>query len=151
MSIESVMPSNHLILCRPLLLLPSIFPSIRVFSNESLGKTLMLRLKAGGERDDRGWDGWVASLTQWTWVWASSESWWWIRKPGMLQSMGSQRVGHDWAPELNWTAFPMIQLVILNWWYPNTKLKNFFFKEMFWGFSEKVYVADVIGTQKNIG
>ena len=60
----------------------------------------------GGEGDDmvgRRWDGWMASLTPWTWVWASSGSWWWIGKPGMLQSMGSQRVGHDWATELNWT------------------------------------------------
>ena len=61
------------------------------------------RLKAGGEGDDRGWDGWMASPTGWTWVWVSSGSWWWTRKPGVLQSMGSQRVGHDWATELNWT------------------------------------------------
>ena len=61
------------------------------------------RLKAGGEGDDRGWDGWMASPTRWTWVWASSRNWWWTGKPGMLQSMGSQRVGHDWATELNWT------------------------------------------------
>ena len=60
------------------------------------------RLKAGGEGVDRGWDGWMASLTGWTWVWANSRSWWWTRKPGMLQSMGSQRVGHAWATELNW-------------------------------------------------
>ena len=59
------------------------------------------RLKAGGEGDDRGWDGWMASLTHWTWVWASSGSWWWTGKPGVLQSMGSPRVGHDWAAELN--------------------------------------------------
>ena len=57
-----------------------------------------------GEEDDRGWDGWMASLTQWTWVWASSRSWWWTGKPGVLQSMGSQRVRHDWATELNWCA-----------------------------------------------
>ena len=63
------------------------------------------RLKAGKEGDDRGWDGWMASLTQWTWVWASSVSWWWRRKPGMLQSMGLQRVGHDWVTELNWLNF----------------------------------------------
>ena len=63
---------------------------------DSLEKTLMLeRLKAGGEGDDRGWDGWMASPTRWTWVWASSGSWW-TGKPGALQSMGSQRVGHDW-------------------------------------------------------
>ena len=62
------------------------------------------RLKAGGEGDDRGWDGWMASPTQWTWVWASSRSWWWTRRPGVLQSVGSQRVRHDWATELNWTG-----------------------------------------------
>ena len=57
------------------------------------------RLKAGGEGDDRGWDGWMVSPTQWTWVWLGSGSWWWIDKPGMLQSMGSQRVGQlsDWT------------------------------------------------------
>ena len=60
------------------------------------------RLKAGGEDDDEGWDGWMALPTQWTWVWASSGSWWWTGKPVMLQSMGLQRVGHDWATELNW-------------------------------------------------
>ena len=60
------------------------------------------RLKAG-EGDNKEWDGWIASLTRWTWVWASSRSWWWTGKPGVLQSMGSQRVGHDWATELNWT------------------------------------------------
>ena len=46
--------------------------------------------------------GWMASLTQWTWVWASSGSWWWTGKPGVLQSMGLQRSGHDWVTELNW-------------------------------------------------
>ena len=58
------------------------------------------RLKAGGEGDDRGWDGCMASLTQWTWVWASSRSWWWTGKPGVLQFMGLQRVGHDWVTKL---------------------------------------------------
>ena len=60
------------------------------------------RLKVGGEGDDRGWGGWMASPTQWTWVWASSRSWWWTGRPGMLQYKGSQRVRHDWATELNW-------------------------------------------------
>ena len=70
---------------------------------DSLEKTLMLeRLKAGGEGDDRGWDGWMASLTQWTWGWVNSGRWWWTGRPGVLQFMGSQRVGHDWATELNW-------------------------------------------------
>ena len=59
------------------------------------------RLKAGGEGDDREWDDWMASLTQWTWVWANSRRWWRTGRPGMLQSVGSQRVGHDWATELN--------------------------------------------------
>ena len=61
------------------------------------------RLKAGGEGDHRGWDGRMASPTQWTWVWVDSGSWWWTGRPGVLQSMGSQRVGHDWETELNWT------------------------------------------------
>ena len=60
------------------------------------------RLKAGGEGDDRGWGGWMESPTRWTWVWASSGSWWWTGKPGVLESMGSQRVRYDWATELNW-------------------------------------------------
>ena len=61
--------------------------------------------KTEGRRrgDDRGWDGWMASPTQWTWVWVSSRSWWWRGKPGVLQSMGSQRVGHNWATELDLT------------------------------------------------
>ena len=63
------------------------------------------RLKAGeeGDNDDREWDGWMASLTQWTWVWVSSGNWWWAGRPGMLQSMGLQIDGHDWVTELNWT------------------------------------------------
>ena len=59
-------------------------------------------LGAGGEGDDRGWDGWMASPTWWTWIWVNSRSWWWTGRPGMLQFMGSQRVGHDWVTELNW-------------------------------------------------
>ena len=59
------------------------------------------RLKAGGDGDDWGWDGWMASSIQWTWVWVNSGSWWWTGRPGVLWSMGSQRVGHDWVTELN--------------------------------------------------
>ena len=55
---------------------------------------------AGGEGDDRGWDGWMASLTRWTWVCVNSGSWWWTGRPGVLQFMGSQRVRHDWLTEL---------------------------------------------------
>ena len=58
------------------------------------------RLKAGGEGDDREWDGWMASPTQWTWVWLNSRSWWWTGRPGLLQFTGSQSVRHDWATEL---------------------------------------------------
>ena len=61
------------------------------------------RLKAGGEGDDRVGDGWMASPIQWTWVWIGSGSWWWMGKPGVLQSTGSQRVGHNRATELNWS------------------------------------------------
>ena len=116
MSTESVMPSNHLILCHPLLFLPSIFPSIRVFSKEPTHwKRLWCweRLRAGGEGEDRGWDVWVILQTQWMWIWASSRSWWWTRKPGMLQFMGSQRVGHNSATELNWTNKTVSKCVIL--------------------------------------
>ena len=65
-------------------------------------------LGAGGEGDDWGWDGWMASWTRWTWIWMNSESWWWTGRPGVLLFMGSQRVEHDWATELNWryTLFP---------------------------------------------
>ena len=61
------------------------------------------RLKAAWEGDDRGWDGWMTSLMQWTWLWVGSGSWWWTERPGVLQSMWSQRVRHDWVTELNWT------------------------------------------------
>ena len=58
------------------------------------------RLREEGERDNRGWDGWMASPSQWTWFWVDSSSWWWTGRPGVLGFMGSQRVGHDWATEL---------------------------------------------------
>ena len=61
------------------------------------------RLRAGGEGDHRGWDGWMASPTRWTWVWVDARSWWWTGRPGVLRFMGSQRVGCDWT-ELNWTV-----------------------------------------------
>ena len=69
------------------------------------------RLKAGGEGADRGCDGWMASPTWWTWVWAGSRSWWWTGKPGVLQSMGSQEVRHDWVTELtDWVQSPVWEL-----------------------------------------
>ena len=63
-------------------------------------------LGTGGEGDDRGWDGWMVSLTRWTWVWVNSGSWWWTGRPGVLRFMESQRVRHDWATELNLTDCP---------------------------------------------
>ena len=63
------------------------------------------RLKAGEEGDDRGWDGWMASPTQWTWIWVNSESCLWTGRPGVLQSMESQRVKLDWVTELNWYVY----------------------------------------------
>ena len=65
------------------------------------------RLKVGGEGDNRGWNGWMASLTQWTWVWVSSGSWWWTEKPGVLQSMGLQK--SDWVTKLNWAEELMLK------------------------------------------
>ena len=68
-------------------------------------------LGAGGEGDDRGWDGWMASLTRWTWVWVDSGSWWWSGRPGVLWFMGLQRFGHDWMTELNWTELRFIHII----------------------------------------
>ena len=73
---------------------------------DSFEKTLMLgkiEEEKIGEGDDRGWDGWMASMTQWTCVWVNSGSWWWTGRPGVLRFMGLQRVGHDWATELKLT------------------------------------------------
>ena len=70
---------------------------------DSLEKTQMLGKIEGRRRGvNRGWDGWMTSLIQWTWVWASSRNWWWIGRPDVLHSMGLQGVGHYWATELNW-------------------------------------------------
>ena len=87
---------------------------------DSLEKPLMLgKIEGRRRRGQQGWDGWMASPTQWTWVWINFGSWWWIGRPGVLQFMGSQRVRHDWATELNWTeniyspAFSNIFLIFL--------------------------------------
>ena len=71
------------------------------WAHTCITKADMTAFKPGrGEGDSRRWDGWMVSLTQWTWVWASSRSWWRTGRPGMLQSMGLQWVGHDWETEL---------------------------------------------------
>ena len=77
-----------------------------IWRADSLENTLMLGGTRGRRR--RGWDGWMASPTRWTWVWVNSGSWWWTGRPGVLWFMGSQRVGHDWATKLNWpeTSLP---------------------------------------------
>ena len=109
MSIESVMPSNHLsVLCHPSNILATWWeePTHRKRS------WWWERLKAGGEGDNRGWDVWMASSTQWAWVWVNSGSWWWRGSPGMLQSMELQRVGHDWMTELT------------DWWAPFSDSKQ---------------------------
>ena len=87
------------------------------FENMMLGKDWCWeRLKVGGEEDDRGWDGWMASLTQWTWVWVNSGIWLWTGRHGVLQSMGSQTVGHDWATELNWYTLIINKISVeINW------------------------------------
>ena len=69
-------------------------------------------LGARGEADDRWWDGWMASLTRWTWVWVNCGSWWWTGRPGVLWFMGLQRVRHDWATEMNWIMSDVEHLFI---------------------------------------
>ena len=89
---------------------------------DSFEKTLILGKIEGRRRrgHNRGWDGWMASLPQWTWVWVNSGSWWWTGRPGMLQFMGLQRVRHNWTAELNWTA-TLVR--------PRRQTRNFFFFE----------------------
>ena len=92
-------------------------------------KTLMLgKLRAGGEGDDRRWDGWMASPTQWIWIWVDSGSWWWTGRPDVLQFMGSQRVGHEWATELNWTEDPFQVKILLFYYMSLVSLKFFSFR-----------------------
>ena len=83
-----------------------------MWRTDSFEKTLMLgKIKGRKRRDDRGWDGWMASSTRCTWVWVNSRCWrwcwWWSGRPGLLQSMGTQRVGHDWVTELNYWNKPL--------------------------------------------
>ena len=76
---------------------------------DSLEMTLMLGWMGSRRRgDNKGWDGWMASLARCTWVWVNSGSWWWTGRPGVLQIMGSQRVGHYWATELNWNEQKLV-------------------------------------------
>ena len=88
------------------------------------------RLRAGGEGDNRGWGGWMTSLTQWTWVWVNSGSWWWTGRPGVVWFMELQRVRHDRATELNWSIWGsffvlLLKRAILD--YINPSMQLFFF------------------------
>ena len=82
-----------------------------MWRTDSLEKTLMLGKTEGGRRG-QGWDGWMASPTRWTCIWARSGSWWWTGKPGMLQSVGAQKVEHDWKTELNWTELTACGILV---------------------------------------
>ena len=86
------------------------------------------RLKEGGERDNKEWHGWMASPTQWTWVCVGSRSWWWTGKPGMLQSMESQRVGHNWVTELISQVHGIFVIGCLDRFLviPKTQLKTYY-------------------------
>ena len=82
----------------------------------------------------REWDGWMASLTRQTWVWVNSGSWWWTGRPGLLQFMGSQRVGHDWATELNWILSEIIFQIF----------------EYLTNISKQIFVSDFTNQKHNI-
>ena len=104
------------------------------------------KLKAGGEEDDEGWDGGMPSLTWWMWVWASSKLWW-PGKPSVLQSMGSQTVGHSWATELHWSVNVLISLGIgiccsfPDELFVNEFILRHFFQESTLGWCQKITVA----------
>ena len=83
------------------------------------------RLRAGGKGGGRGWDSWKVSPTQWTWVWVDSRHWWWTGKPGVLQFMGSLRVRHDRATELNWTCMYVCITISVFLWLNNFSLYGY--------------------------
>ena len=85
-----------------------------MWRTDSLEKTLILgKIEGRSRRGQQRMKWWMASPTRWTWVWASSGSWWRTGKPSMLQSMGSQRLGHNWVTELNWTESAMWSWVLI--------------------------------------
>ena len=105
-----------ILLCYNMLLYIIYIKLTRLWCWEGLG--------AGGEGDDRGWDGWMASPTQWMWVWVNSKSWWWTGRPGMLRFMGLQRVRHNWATEMNWIEKYTKEYHICLWYiYKNWSVK----------------------------
>ena len=122
-----------------------------MWRTNSFENSLMLGKIESGRRGqhDRGWDGWMASMTQQTWVWVNSGSWWWTRRPGVLQFMGSQRVRHNWATELNWTDkghYIMISgrvlqeyIEILNVYPPNSKTSKYLKKKRNWWNRKEIF------------
>ena len=111
---------------------------------DSLEKTDAGRDWGGGEGDDRGWDGWMASPTRWTWVWVNSGSWWWTGRPGMLWFMGLQRVRHYWATELNWMVHP--------WNYHYNQISKIFPLSilLYWEHSMRLILLNFLSAQYNI-
>ena len=97
----------------PILWLPDVKKWL-IWEDPDAGKDLRWE-----EKGTTGWDGWMASPTQWTWVWINSGSWWWTGRPGMLQSMGLQRVRHDWATELNWIMYVLAKCLDLSAFCPS--------------------------------
>ena len=95
-------------------------------------------LGAGGEGDNRGWDGWMASLTRWAWVWVNSGSLWWTGRPGVLRFMGSQRVGHDWVTELNW----LICVGVCDIYYQTLEIFNHCFSEYYFSTHSSFWDSD---------
>ena len=104
----------------------------------SFEKALMLEKIEGRRRwDDRGWDGWIASLTQWTWVCIGSGCWCSTGRPGVLQLMGPQTVGHDWATELNWTDMSFHDLIVH--FFSKLKVAQFIYPFTYWRTSSKFW------------
>ena len=111
--------------------------------NWLIEKTLMLgNLKAEGGGDDRGWDGCMASLARWTWVWVNSGSWWSTGKPGVLQSRELQRVGHNWGTELNWTE-GLVLICLLSLKIPSpSHLFIYGFNYLLYASDSQIYTSD---------
>ena len=86
-------------------------------------------LKVEGEGNNKWWNDWMASPTRWTWIWASSRSWWWTGKPGVLQSMGSQRVRHDWVTEMNWQITHNLCSKLITFFWNCVKRKSLAFPQ----------------------
>ena len=118
-----------------------------MWRTDSLEKTQCWeRLKAGGEGGHREWDGRMALLTQWTWAWVNSRSWWWTGKPGVLQSMGLQRVGHNWVTERNWTEGSWQIIVEHHYYYSLGKYSSCINTQVSWNEQWLNYFSEVEGS-----